>query len=95
MTRSKRKISHSTEDKLDEVHKRGYKIALLAAHQDSDNTDDKITMYRGDITLSTQLQLQHVFTHPHSEEKQRTGTDRISQSSDTKSLSSDNEHTKR
>jgi len=52
---------------LDEVHKRGYRIALMAAHQDSNNTDDIITMYRGDINLSTQLQLQLVFKNINSE----------------------------
>ena len=46
--------------KLDILHQKGYRIALLAVHDDGGVSGDCISMYRN-VALDTQLQLEVIF----------------------------------
>ena len=45
---------------LDALHKKRYKIALLAAHEDYGKCADIVSIYR-DVSIETQNQLQCIF----------------------------------
>ena len=53
-------VYHALCGNLDALHKKRYKIALLAAHEDYGKCADIVSIYR-DVSIETQNQLQYIF----------------------------------